>query len=71
MSAQKTIVREISFFAHFGVQNLMVHEFLKYLRIIVQKYVIKYQLFSTFRIMLMLHEYLLVREYINCVAVRK
>ena len=30
----------------------MVHEFLKYLRIIVQKYVTKYQLFSIFRIML-------------------
>ena len=52
MSAQKTIVHEIYFFEHFGVQNSMVHEFLKYLRIIVQKYVTKYQLFSIFSIML-------------------
>ena len=39
-------------FAHFGVQNSVVHEFLKYLRIIVEKYITKYQLFSIFSIML-------------------
>ena len=52
MSAQKAIVHEIDFFAHFGVQNSVVHEFLKYLRIIVEKYITKYQLFSIFSIML-------------------
>ena len=42
MSVRKLILREIGFFVHFGEQNLMVHEFLKDFRIIVQKYVTKY-----------------------------
>ena len=43
MSAHKTILHEIDFFAYFSVQNSMVS-------IIVKKYVTKYQLFSIFRI---------------------
>ena len=50
MNAQKAIVHEIDVLSHIGLQNSMVHEFLKYLRIIVQKYVTKYQLFSIFTI---------------------
>ena len=52
MSAQKAIIHETGFLSHFGFQNSMVCEFLKYLRIIFQKYVTNYQLFSIFRIML-------------------
>ena len=52
MSAQKAIAHKIDFLLHFGLQISMLHEFLKYLRIIVQKYVRKHQLFSIFRIML-------------------
>ena len=52
MSAQKAMIHETDFLLHFGLQNSMVHQFLKYLRIIVHKYVTKYQLFSIFRIML-------------------
>ena len=52
MIAQKAVIHEKDFLLHFGLQNSMVHEFLKDLRFIVQKYVTKYQLFSILRIML-------------------
>ena len=52
MNAQKAIIHEKDFLSHFSLQNSMVHEFLKDLRGIVQKYVTKYQLFSILRIML-------------------
>ena len=49
MIAQKAVIHEKDFLLHFGLQNSMVHEFLKDLRFIVQKYVTKYQLFSILR----------------------
>ena len=56
----------MDFLSHFGLQNSMVHEFPKYLRIIVQKYVTKYQLFSIFRIMLI---FINIHQYANtCIA---
>ena len=38
---KKAIVYEIDFLSHYGLQNSMVPEFLKYFRVIVQKYVTK------------------------------